>query len=1065
MKVIDALGTATRFTWDKAGNKLTMTDGRGKITKYGYGSFGLLTSQTDAEGKETSYKYDLNLMIAYIKDRNGGETKYEYDNRGLLTKKRVLGTGDIIAYGYDELGNRETMTDATGTSTYEYNGNNWLIAVETGGRSQISYAYDDIGNITNIEDRLGNNTEYTYDKSGRMETVSFGGRTITYRYDENGNRASISYDGGAEESYAYDKSNRLLKLTNTKGGGSIISEYSYTYDKAGRQTSKEDGYGRTEYTYDKAGRVQKVETPGKTTVYAYDGAGNRISQDETYTSEQIVPAIDGAGISEIKYIIKRSEYIYGNNNKLLKLAEKMKDASGKELLQKITNFRYDGNGNELRRSVEYITLYSKENPKAYEAAVYGEDTTEPIHNVVDQTVSRYDGFNRLIGTEQIKASVRIAVEYAYDGDGLRVEKTVRRSDKGNTAEVTSYLYDRQHVILEERDSGDIRYVRGINYIGRIDGTDKLSYYLFNGHGDAVRTVSENGETENQYDYDIFGNPTLTIEEYENSIRYAGEFYDSQTGLYYLRARYYDPYIGRFISEDSYWGEDINPLSLNLYTYCTNDPIQHIDPSGHWQEGDEKLPVEAICQILKYTDDYNKAKAAGNKKGMDAAHASAEALREANKKNSSSSSSSNSSTSSNSSSGKSSGSSSSSKSGGSAKQNTPDYGLEAIKIMAKAQVQAALTGGESAQTFIDMINAQKLGYEAAKAGGKMGEAELYHQRAELLREELYGFEARNGRDISDIVRARGSDAGIWERYTFAVAYENAVKDGVIDGREATIIYNRAEEYNIAVQTGKNGIHNDSPDSDAKKQWESAKNSGTLIAMADNVVSDIGGLYLQQDNNVYKTLDDYLKANYSGKMTVTMLIQQPVVGERTVIDFNSDRSVGHTFIRIDVGEGVVIYRGFYPAQALDIKQIALKKDVESVLNIEGNALDSENNHPWDIAKVFEINSQQSKNILNFISKYNEKYNMVDNNCTTFAVNALKSGGINSSTIEHKWILPDDTKDIVIGGLPKLIPFKDQIAEKLINGLYGYTPADAGEDIRGETGIYLTQDKDGIRVFTNR
>jgi len=319
-----------------------------------------------------------------MKDRNGNGTRYSYDNRGLLTEKKVAETGDTVAYTYDMLGSRETMTDATGTSTYEYNGNNWLLSIEKDGEPQISYDYDEIGNIITVTDKQGNITEYTYDRSSRMETVSFEGRTTTYEYDENGNRESISYDGEVEETYSYDKNNRLLELVNKKAGGSKISGYSYTYDKAGR--------------------IQKVEAPGKTTVYTYDGAGNRISQDETYTSEQVIPAIDGTGVGEIKYIVKRSEYVYSNTNRLLKLAEKLKDSAGKELMQKTTSFRYDSNGNEDRRSVEYITLYSKENPKAYEAAVYGEDSAEPIHAVVERTVSQYDGFNRL---------VRTAVEYAY----------------------------------------------------------------------------------------------------------------------------------------------------------------------------------------------------------------------------------------------------------------------------------------------------------------------------------------------------------------------------------------------------------------------------------------------------------------------------------------------------------------------------------------------------------------------------------------------------------------------------------------------------------------------------
>jgi RHS repeat-associated protein len=133
-------------------------------------------------------------------------------------------------------------------------------------------------------------------------------------------------------------------------------------------------------------------------------------------------------------------------------------------------------------------------------------------------------------------------------------------------------YDRQYVVLETNETNQVsvRYVHGVNYIARIDTSNKLNYYLFNGHGDVVQTVSETGIVENQYDYDIFGSSTLTIEMYAASIRYAGEFYDAEVGLYYLCARYYDPYIGRFISEDSYWGKADDPLSLNRYTYAHND---------------------------------------------------------------------------------------------------------------------------------------------------------------------------------------------------------------------------------------------------------------------------------------------------------------------------------------------------------------------------------------------------------------------------------------------------------------------------------------------------------------
>ena len=137
-------------------------------------------------------------------------------------------------------------------------------------------------------------------------------------------------------------------------------------------------------------------------------------------------------------------------------------------------------------------------------------------------------------------------------------------------------------------------------------------------------MSESGVIENQYDYDIWGNPTLTLEQYSNAIRYAGEFLDSETGLYYLRARYYNPYTGRFISEDSYWGEDSNPLSLNRYTYTHNDPIQYVDPTGHWEWGDSDLKDTAKSKILDLTNKWENAKSDDEKAKI---HDEAQAIRD------------------------------------------------------------------------------------------------------------------------------------------------------------------------------------------------------------------------------------------------------------------------------------------------------------------------------------------------------------------------------------------------------------------------------------------------------
>jgi RHS repeat-associated protein len=106
------------------------------------------------------------------------------------------------------------------------------------------------------------------------------------------------------------------------------------------------------------------------------------------------------------------------------------------------------------------------------------------------------------------------------------------------------------------------------------------YYLYNGHGDVVQIVDTSGKTVNEYNYDEWGNIISQTEEISNSFKYAGEVYDAETGLYYLRARYYDPSIGRFLNEDTVEGQIDNPLTQNLYTYVGNNPLIRFDPSGN-----------------------------------------------------------------------------------------------------------------------------------------------------------------------------------------------------------------------------------------------------------------------------------------------------------------------------------------------------------------------------------------------------------------------------------------------------------------------------------------------------
>ena len=130
-----------------------------------------------------------------------------------------------------------------------------------------------------------------------------------------------------------------------------------------------------------------------------------------------------------------------------------------------------------------------------------------------------------------------------------------------------------------------------------------------------------------------------------------------------------------------------------------------------------------------------------------------------------------------------------------------------------------------------------------------------------------------------------------------------------------------------------------------------------------------------------LDEYVNTNYSGQVTITFVVQQPISGSRQAIDSNFEGEVGHTFVRIDYGYGDVYYYGLYPNDPMTPEQIL--KNEENVTR----EIRDDSNHDWNIAEVFVIDRKDADKALSFIQNYNKDYNMVKNNCTTFGVDALK------------------------------------------------------------------------------
>ena len=161
--------------------------------------------------------------------------------------------------------------------------------------------------------------------------------------------------------------------------------------------------------------------------------------------------------------------------------------------------------------------------------------------------------------------------------------------------LTSFLLDGGDVVAEVQNNVlHTSYLRGINLICREQGT-ATQYYLFDAHADVIALTDEDGNVTKSYDYDAFGCEKQPDPLDTNPFRYCGEYFDIESGSYYLRARYYAPTVGRFISEDTIRGDFNNPLSLNLYTYCWNNAILYTDSSGHWP--DPRDEIRALARWL------------------------------------------------------------------------------------------------------------------------------------------------------------------------------------------------------------------------------------------------------------------------------------------------------------------------------------------------------------------------------------------------------------------------------------------------------------------------------------
>ena len=184
----------------------------------------------------------------------------------------------------------------------------------------------------------------------------------------------------------------------------------------------------------------------------------------------------------------------------------------------------------------------------------------------------------------------------YDGEGLRHEME-------ENGRLIKFLYNEdREVVAEETGNGTItRYIRGLGIISSDSEEAKTYYhYVSDEQGSITHVLSEDAEILNHYSYDAFGNIIEKTEKVENRFCYNGEMLDPVTQQYYLRARFYNPVIGRFTQEDTYYGD-----GLNLYQYCQANPVGYVDPSGH----DCEIVQNHYKQYQEYRKQHPEANAA------------------------------------------------------------------------------------------------------------------------------------------------------------------------------------------------------------------------------------------------------------------------------------------------------------------------------------------------------------------------------------------------------------------------------------------------------------------------
>ena len=665
----------TEYAYDAAGNMTRLTRAKAdatyeRATDYTYDGRRLVRSEKQypawpatTGALVTSATYDPNGMSLVATDALSRTKTNTYDalNRVIGINYSDAGTPDVT-FDYDANGNRTSMVDGTGVSSYVYDESDRLLSVTSPGPKTIGFRYDLDGNRTKLIYPDSTAVSYTFDKASRMTSLQdWASRTVGYGYDPDGALKTATNPNGTTATYSYDNTRRVVDIVH-KLGSTVFDRRTYGLDAVGNVTAeanaslapqfaRPDGFGASNGTWTGTFAAINEAQPNDTTFiaspsgptaanfyevtlsdiappggltgltvrYRYAKSGNNSGQTTNLVIElrqgstviasgthNNIPGVTGSGwqpgtitltatqassitdFAALRLRIRPSTSGGGQQRKAQVSWSEFQvpgpgdpatgSTYGYDRLSRITSvagangsrtYTYDPIGNRLTKVVGGTTNYTYDRADRITTA----GPTSITVNAVGATTARgtdtfaYDQINRL----KTATLAGVSETYAYDGDGVRFSRQV------DSGAFNRYVTDPVAQLPVTIDDGTRKYVWGLGLAYSVSGSG-IEVHHADRLGSIRAMTNATGAVVATFRTDEFGVPTTSTGAAESLYRYTGEPRDA-SGLTYLRARYYDPSVGRFLTRDSFSGFGAAPLSLNRYSYVANNPTTWSDPSG------------------------------------------------------------------------------------------------------------------------------------------------------------------------------------------------------------------------------------------------------------------------------------------------------------------------------------------------------------------------------------------------------------------------------------------------------------------------------------------------------